>query len=154
VFGLFLQKAHNVLDLQKHPNLQPVPMKNPLDNPDPRSIAAKAFDLAPKSHDPLVARGPLPAIARCILASRRARDGSRAMGASPRQSEAAANRAFLRAMPPLSGYDNICDFIACVTHAIVTGVLRQQDAVPLLKSARHALAVERYSCEVGMPGAA
>lgn len=98
---------------------------------------------------PASGSGPYAAIACCILARRRAVQLGQANGRSIRDAEAAGDQAFLGAMPPLSSYDNICDFIACVAHAIVTGVLGQKDAIPLLEAAKAALCDLRE-----LPGAA
>jgi hypothetical protein len=51
----------------------------------------------------------------------------------------AGNHAYLRAMPPLSGYDNICDFIACVAHALVIEAIGAKDSERLLAAAKIAV---------------
>jgi hypothetical protein len=55
----------------------------------------------------------------------------------------AGNQAYLRAMPPLSGYDNICDFIACVTNALVIDAISACDAKRLLAAAKIAITAVR-----------
>jgi hypothetical protein len=52
----------------------------------------------------------------------------------------AANEAYLRAMPHLNGYENICDFIACVSFASMTDIITQSEAEHFLANARLALA--------------
>ncbi len=43
-------------------------------------------------------------------------------------------------MPPLSGHQNICDFIACINYASMKGVVTHNDATHYLANARIALA--------------
>jgi hypothetical protein len=38
--------------------------------------------------------------------------------------EKAGNKAYLNAVPPLSGHQNICDFIACINYASMKGSSR------------------------------
>jgi len=51
----------------------------------------------------------------------------------------AGNKAYLRAVPSLSGYKNICDFIACINYASMIGVVTHNDAAHYLANARIAL---------------
>jgi hypothetical protein len=53
--------------------------------------------------------------------------------------EKAGKKAYLKAAPPLSGYKNICDFIACINYASMTGVIARDDAAHYLANARIAL---------------
>jgi hypothetical protein len=50
-----------------------------------------------------------------------------------------ADRAYHRAMPPLAGYQNTCDFIACVGYAMLMGIIRDDRATRLLYAAQVAL---------------
>jgi hypothetical protein len=50
-----------------------------------------------------------------------------------------ADRAYHRAMPSLSGYQNICDFIACIGYAMLMGIIRDDRATRLLYAAQLAL---------------
>jgi hypothetical protein len=87
------------------------------------------------------------AVARCISAWRLIMGNERAeLDEDEDESEAKeeANSAYLRAMPPLSGYQNICDFIACVTHGSMGGVIRQKDAEHFLAAAKIALCALRF----------
>ena len=54
--------------------------------------------------------------------------------------ELAGRRAYLRALPPLAGYENIRDFIACIAYADLTEVILHCDADHFLDSAKVALA--------------
>jgi hypothetical protein len=98
--------------------------------------------------------GPVAAIAHCILAKRGAHKKALAERKDKSDALRAGNFAFLRAMPPLSGLNNIRNFIACVAHAMVTEVLLPADAAPLLAAARTALHPVSHNTELSMPGAA
>jgi hypothetical protein len=50
-----------------------------------------------------------------------------------------ANVAFRMALPPLSGYQNICDFIACVGYGILVGSIKPDIGTKLLYAAQVAL---------------
>jgi hypothetical protein len=83
------------------------------------------------------------AVARCIRAWHRAQRKESAAGGSDYKSSCAGNIAYLRAIPSLAGYENIRDFIACVTFAAITEVIRHKDADHLLAAAKIALAALR-----------
>ena len=51
--------------------------------------------------------------------------------------------AFRDAMPPLAGEDNIGDFIACTTYAMLRGVFDREECRDLLHAAKIALALLR-----------
>ena len=51
-----------------------------------------------------------------------------------------AGKAFRLAMPPLSGYQNICDFIACAGYAMLLGAIKEENGTKLLYAAQIALA--------------
>jgi len=52
-----------------------------------------------------------------------------------------ASLSFRDAMPPLSGYENIRDFIACTTYAMLKNILDDDDCKSLFVAARIATAV-------------
>jgi hypothetical protein len=54
--------------------------------------------------------------------------------------ERCAAIAFRLAMPPLSGHQNICDFIACAGYGILLGAIKEKNAGKLLYAAQVALA--------------
>ena len=54
--------------------------------------------------------------------------------------ERCAAKAFRLAMPPLSGYRNICDFIACAGYGMLTGSIKADIGTKLLYAAQVALA--------------
>lgn len=86
------------------------------------------------------------AVARCVRAWRITMKKQRAKlskGESDYKAEQAAKCAYLLAMPPLSGYENICDFIACVTNGSMLGAIRQDDAEHYFAAAKIALGALR-----------
>jgi hypothetical protein len=54
------------------------------------------------------------------------------------QAEKAGNEAYLKATPPLVGYKNICDFIACINFASMTGIITRSEATHYLAIASRA----------------
>ena len=60
-------------------------------------------------------------------------------GESDWPAEKAANEAYLRETPPLSGHKNICDFIACINFASMTDIVTHRSASHYLANARVAL---------------
>jgi hypothetical protein len=61
-------------------------------------------------------------------------------GESDYPAEKAANQAYLRETPPLVGHKNVCDFIACINFASMTGIVTHREAAHYLANARIALA--------------
>jgi hypothetical protein len=53
--------------------------------------------------------------------------------------EKAGNEAYLRATPPLVGYENICQFIACINFAVMTDIITYSDAKHYRANAKLAL---------------
>jgi hypothetical protein len=53
--------------------------------------------------------------------------------------ERCASMAYRLAMPSLSGYQNICDFIACVGYGILLGAIKPDTATKLVYAAQVAL---------------
>jgi hypothetical protein len=52
----------------------------------------------------------------------------------------AGNQAYIRAMPPLNGQENICDFISCINFASMTDIVSHKDAAHYVANVRVALA--------------
>ena len=52
-----------------------------------------------------------------------------------------AEKCYRAAMPPLSGYQNICDFIACTAHGISIGAINSREANHLIAAAKTALSL-------------
>jgi len=83
------------------------------------------------------------AISRCLRAWQRAYKKRLEADGDEYEAEKAGNRAYLCAMPPLAGLDNIRDYIACVAQAAIMKVLRQKDISQLLYAAQVAIGAVR-----------
>jgi hypothetical protein len=95
------------------------------------------------------------AVARCVCAWQITMKNERAEldeDESEYEAEQEAKAAFIRAMPPLSGYENICDFFVCVTNASTADGISHRDAEHFLAAAKVALGVLRL--EVAPAGSA
>jgi hypothetical protein len=60
-----------------------------------------------------------------------------------------AGPAYCRLMPPLAGYENIRDFIACAAHGILIEAIPEKRANQLLYAAQVALASLNYGPKPG-----
>jgi hypothetical protein len=97
-----------------------------------------------------------PAVAQCREAWERARQS---MVKKKKRSEIIlweADRAYCRAMPPLVGYENICNFIACVGYGMLTGRFENADGTKLLYAAQVALSTvapqSKTNVRIPVPG--
>ena len=81
------------------------------------------------------------AVTSCMRAWNYAHN-KRAEGEKPTDWECrkAGNKAFLKALPLLSGHKNICDFIACISYASLADIISDSDATHHMANARVALA--------------
>jgi hypothetical protein len=77
-----------------------------------------------------------PAVARCIQAYADALQQALKQEQSHSQSRETARTAYREAMPPLSGHENIRDFIACTAHAILINAIDGADGARLLYAAQ------------------
>jgi len=84
-----------------------------------------------------------PAIAHCMNAWQRIYSQQRAKGATNLSASAFAAPAYRKAMPPLSGRENISDFVACVAQGILIDAIDGNDASKLLYAAQVAFATVR-----------
>ena len=88
-----------------------------------------------------------PAVFRCMRACNRAAKRKRAEIGTDEEAEvivaSTAKAKYLRSMPPLDSWENIRDFIACVTFAEVVGLILHHEAENFLFSAKVALAAVR-----------
>ena len=66
----------------------------------------------------------------------RVNKAERAKGKDRHNASKAANRAYLDAMPPLSGDENIRDFIACITQAMLADIILESSGTKLLYAAQ------------------
>jgi hypothetical protein len=79
------------------------------------------------------------AVAHCCDAWERTFQTKRAEGQSGFDAGWEANNSYRKAMPPLSGYRSICDFIACVTYGILIEAIPTENSSKLLYAAQVAL---------------
>ena len=79
-----------------------------------------------------------PAVARCLNAWARANQAERAKGKSKSDASNEADQAYCDAMPPLSGSENISDYIACVAHAMTAQIISPFMSTKLLYAAQAA----------------
>ena len=94
------------------------------------------------TYEPIAASAN-PAVARCLNAWARANKAERAKGKNRSEASIEADRAYLDALPPLSGDENISDFIACVAHAIIADIIPNDDSTRLLYAAQVAHTTSR-----------
>ena len=82
----------------------------------------------------------IPAVALCNEAWVKIHAATRERSKNLYTAERCAAVAFRLAMPPLSGYQNICDFIACAGYGMLLGAIKERNAGKLLYAAQVALA--------------
>jgi hypothetical protein len=80
-----------------------------------------------------------PAVAHCFEVWKTIQDLLRAEGHTHATSDYEAARAYRHALPPLTGYQNIRNFIACVNYGILIGAIKDPISTRLLYGARVAL---------------
>jgi hypothetical protein len=90
---------------------------------------------APSEVNEPIAVSANPAVARCINTQERAYEAEFAKCKDEGDAYEAAEKAYRDAMPPLSGYNNIRDFIACVVNAMLIGVIADNQGTKLLYGA-------------------
>ncbi|HEY1904212.1 MAG TPA: hypothetical protein VGG56_17410 [Terracidiphilus sp.] len=79
------------------------------------------------------------AVARCAAAWDKAYRATSAKSKYRYDAEAAATKAYRQAMPPLTGYDDICDFIACAAYGMLVGAIKEENSSKFLYAAQVAL---------------
>ena len=79
------------------------------------------------------------AVARCAAAGDTAYRKKLATAKNKFAAADSAAKAFRQAMPPLCGYDNICDFIACVSYGFLVGAIQPDSSTKLLYAAQIAM---------------
>ena len=98
---------------------------------------------APIEANEPIAASANPAVARCLDAWERANKAERARGKSKSEASSEADHAYLRALPPLAGQENIRDFIACVTHALTAQIISPFMSTKFLYAAQVAYMTNR-----------
>ena len=84
-----------------------------------------------------------PAIARCYSEWQRVYKKEKAKGQHWVLAANSAGQAYRNVMPPLTGKENIRDFVACVAHGMLIGAIEGKDGTKLLYAAQVALSTIR-----------
>jgi hypothetical protein len=79
------------------------------------------------------------AVARCAAAWDKVYRASMAKAKNEYAADRDAGKAFRQAMPPLCGYENICDFIACAGYGMLIGSIKEENGNKFLYAAQVAL---------------
>lgn len=108
----------------------------------PDSASAKTVSRASTRH---------PAVLRCLEAATAAYRDAQASGDNAIGCNLSFDDAYVKAMPDLSGYQNICDFIACITYAMVNDIVWHERAKRYLYAAQVALGALRHSPQNSQP---
>ena len=77
-----------------------------------------------------------PAVARCSTAYDQAFATARSGHKTEYNAGLIADKAFRRALPPLTGRENIRDFIACVAHGMLLNAINSAEGARLLYAAQ------------------
>ena len=94
-----------------------------------------------------------PAVARCLSAWEPVYRAALAKGRYKVHAADDAAQLYRDAMPPLSGYENIRDFIACVANAMLIGAIADDKGTKLLYAAQIALTTVRRQPTPSKPAA-
>jgi hypothetical protein len=84
-----------------------------------------------------------PAVQRCLAAARAAQADAETRQQERYQCEDCFKQAYVEALPDLSTYQNVCDFITCVTYAMIIGVMYEKETKSYLYAAQVALSAVR-----------
>jgi len=85
------------------------------------------------------------AVLRCCQAEKRSRRESESKGRDVVETTICADEAYRKALPELVGYENIRDFIACVTYGMANDTITAFRGDRLLAGARLALSAVRQA---------
>jgi hypothetical protein len=80
-----------------------------------------------------------PAVALCVEAWQAIHKVTWEQTRNPYTAERCAGKAYRLAMPPLTGYQNICDFIACAGYGMLLGAFKADAGGKFLYAAQVAL---------------
>jgi hypothetical protein len=83
-----------------------------------------------------VAPAQNPAVALCYESYTRALDEAEEMKMYTARAHKLAQNVYRKALPPLSGRENIRDFIACVAHAMLLKIIEPEEATRLFYAAQ------------------
>jgi hypothetical protein len=101
--------------------------------------ALSGAEIAEPEPQPAGRAGGNAAVQSCIRAWQYAYNKEFARIKDDYKAEKAALKAFRRALPNLAGYDNIRDFIACITYALVNEIMAENDVANCLDAAKIAI---------------
>lgn len=104
-----------------------------------KSIAAAAAQTRSRASAALPGESTQLAIDACMSAFNRTHDKLAAEGTKDYLCDWLAGRAYLKTAPALAGYQNLCDFIACINYGSLAGIIGHSDATHYLENARVAL---------------
>jgi hypothetical protein len=82
------------------------------------------------------------AVAHCCDAWELAFEAAFAHNDNEYAARSIGGEAYRNAMPALTGFQSICDFIACVTHGILIGAIPDKSGSKLLYAAQVALSLD------------
>jgi hypothetical protein len=89
-----------------------------------------------------------PAIQRCCDARDRSLEQSREQNLDDYHTRDRAEKAFQEALPDLTGYENIRDFIACISYGVFSGDIHQIAAPQHLYAAQVAISALRLEPKI------
>jgi hypothetical protein len=84
-----------------------------------------------------------PAVQRCCAARDLARAECRARNAEKYETQQRGGEAYRNALPDLAGYENIRDFVACISHGLLTGDISPINSPQFLYAAQVAISALR-----------
>jgi hypothetical protein len=83
------------------------------------------------------------AVQRCCTARNRSLEESLAQKIDKYEARKHAEEAYRDALPDLSGYENIRDFIACISHGLLSGDIHPIESTTFLYAAQVAISALR-----------
>jgi hypothetical protein len=83
------------------------------------------------------------AVQRCCAARDRSLEESRAGNVGKSEARERSQRAYQDALPDLAGYENIRDFIACISHGLLSGDISPINSPQFLYAAQVAISALR-----------
>ncbi|MGO9336559.1 MAG: hypothetical protein ACLPY1_03525 [Terracidiphilus sp.] len=83
------------------------------------------------------------AVQRCCAARDRSLEDSRAGNVGKSEARERSQQAYRDALPDLAGYENIRDFVACISHGLLTGDISAINSPTYLYAAQVAISALR-----------
>jgi len=83
------------------------------------------------------------AVLRCIAARDRSLEDSRVRNVGKSEALDRSQQAYRDALPDLAGYENIRDFVACISHGLLTGDISPINSPTYLYAAQVAISALR-----------